>query len=171
MKCASLLLVTIATLSACTYRPNPIPLVATSRDELTALQGSWSGEYSGTESGRSGTISFTLRSESDTAHGEVLMVPKGMHSPIQRASEGINVSGERLRPSTEMLTIAFARIRNGEVTGRLDPYRDPSCGCIVRTVFTGTLRDSSTLEGTFITSATGLYTPQHGDWRVKRVTP
>ena len=60
-----------------------------------------------------------------------------------------------MRPSSELLTIAFARIQGGPVSGKLDPYRDPGCGCIVNTTFTGLLRDSSTLEGTFVTTANG----------------
>src|SRR5262245_19005625 len=62
--------------SACAYHPTPIPL---SGDPWTvhALTGEWTGTWFGTESGRSGTITFSMRAAGDSAFGDVLMAQPG----------------------------------------------------------------------------------------------
>src|SRR5213596_221876 len=62
-------------LSACGASRSPVPLVGGSTD-ISALTGEWAGEYSSAESGRSGSISFTLRAAGDSAFGDVVMIPR-----------------------------------------------------------------------------------------------
>ena len=75
------------TLSACAASRNPVPLIASSPD-VSALIGEWVGDYSSGESGRSGSITFTLRALGDTAFGDVVMVPTGLGRPVTPYSEG-----------------------------------------------------------------------------------
>jgi hypothetical protein len=146
---------------ACASTPDPVPVVGSSGD-VSALVGEWSGEYDGGSTGRSGSIVFVLRSAADTAHGDVMMVP--------RASGGAagNVQGRpgplQLRAS-QVLSIAFVRVAGGALSGTLAPYTDPECNCTVQTTFTGTLR-GSTIEGTFVTRGAGR--EQSGRWSVAR---
>ena len=62
-------------LTACGAARAPVPLVGASAD-VGALTGEWAGEYSSAESGRSGSISFTLRAAGDSAFGDVVMIPR-----------------------------------------------------------------------------------------------
>src|SRR2546422_1695111 len=66
----------VLALTACGASRAPVPLVGASAD-IGALTGEWAGDYSSAESGRSGSISFTLRAAGDTAFGDVVMVPRG----------------------------------------------------------------------------------------------
>jgi len=61
-------------LDACGASRIPVPLVGASGD-VSALSGEWAGDYSSAESGRSGSISFTLRAATDSAFGDVVMIP------------------------------------------------------------------------------------------------
>jgi hypothetical protein len=133
---------------------------------ISRLEGEWTGEYSSTETGRSGAIYFRLRAGADTAEGDVIM------SPSQGASA--NVAEGRTAPTPPsgapepVLTIRFVAIGGDEVSGALDPYRDPQCGCALSTTFRGTLRDD-VIEGTFHSEGTGIHhLPANGRWRVER---
>src|SRR5207245_5067121 len=63
-------------LAACGASRSAVPVVGAATD-VSSLTGEWAGEYSSVESGRSGSITFALRSAGDTAFGDVVMVPKG----------------------------------------------------------------------------------------------
>jgi hypothetical protein len=164
--CAVALVVTLV-LTACSARQPAVPVVGTARD-VQALVGEWAGEYSSTETGRSGSISFTLTAQGDTAHGDVVMVPSGWNRPLQpwydesRAGMG--------RPLPEVLTISFVRVSGDEVSGELAPYRDPECGCPLYTRFVGRLK-GDVIEGTYLTRHGDLPQDQRGRWSAKRVTP
>jgi hypothetical protein len=156
-----ILLAAAATL-ACASTPEIVPLVGSAGD-VSSLVGEWSGEYEGGSSGRSGNIVFVLRSAADTAHGDVMMIPRA--SGEQMSAEGRRAPLS-LR-SGQVLRIAFVRVANGAVSGTLDPYTDPDCKCTVQTTFTGTLR-GNTIEGTFVTRGSQLPSEQTGRWRVTR---
>jgi hypothetical protein len=148
---------------------SPVPL-AGSPVEMRALAGSWSGEYTGTESGRSGSIVFSLRSDADTAFGDVVMVPRrtNVTTPRDQSTSPSAVGGAAdasNKPQT--LGISFVRVAEGGVSGRLAPYRDPDLGVMVETVFVGRLVASDRLEGSFTTSGPNGIT-HHGRWRVTR---
>src|SRR5436190_12615057 len=68
-------------LTACGASRSPVPLVGASAD-VTALTGEWAGDYSSAESGRSGSISFTLRAAGDSAFGDVVMIPSAWGRPL-----------------------------------------------------------------------------------------
>ena len=68
--------------SACAAHQPPVPLVGPASD-IAALVGEWAGEYSSSETGRTGSISFVLAAHGDTAYGDVIMVPRGLSQPLE----------------------------------------------------------------------------------------
>ena len=149
--------------TACRYRPEPIPIQG-QRAEIARLAGTWVGEYSGATSGRSGSITFTLKAGTDSAFGDVLMIPAGGQNPIVAAD---NPAEHRLHArSPQVLQVSFVLIAEGHVSGTLEPYRAPDCDCLVRTTFTGSI-SGDVVEGSFVTRAPGGY-EQGGRWKVMR---
>src|SRR5213594_3683134 len=110
----------VLALTACGASRAPVPLVGASAD-VGALTGEWAGEYSSVESGRSGSISFTLRAAGDSAVGDVIMIPAGWGRPLAPWRQDAPPSGAR-QPTPEVLTINFVRVQAGHVTGTLAPY-------------------------------------------------
>ena len=156
-------LLALAATFACAPRlPETVPLVGTTGD-VSSLVGEWSGEYEGGASGRAGSIVFVLRSAADTAHGDVMMIPRAVGEALTTDSRRAPLS---LR-SGQVLRIAFVSVAGGAVAGTLDPYTDPDCKCTVQTTFTGTLR-GNTIEGTFVTRGSQLPAEQTGRWRVTK---
>lgn len=153
---------TLVAAIACASTPETVPLVGTASD-VSSLVGEWSGEYDGGASGRSGSIVFVLRSAADTAHGDVMMIPRAFG---ETASADARHGQLQLR-SGQVLKIAFVRVANGEVSGTLDPYTDPDCNCSVQTTFRGRLI-GNTIEGTFVTRGSQLPREHTGRWRVTR---
>lgn len=147
---------------ACQSIPETVPLVGSPTD-VSSLVGEWSGEYDGGASGRSGSIVFVLRSATDTAHGDVLMIPRALRD--QATAEARH--GQLQLRSNQVLRIAFIRIASGDISGTLDPYTDPDCNCTVQTTFTGRLT-GNTIEGTFVTRGSQLPREHTGRWRVTR---
>jgi hypothetical protein len=134
-------------------------------DDLAMLAGEWTGEYSSTESGRSGSISFTLRAATDSAFGDVIMVPAGWGRPLMPwRGDGTPSAGQR--PSTEVLTINFVRVEEGRVNGTLAPYADPQTGARLLTTFVGQL-NGNTITGTYTTRFTSGEA-QTGRWTAQR---
>lgn len=155
---------TLAVLAAaCATSQQPVRVVGTAPD-VSALAGEWAGDYSSAASGRSGSISFTLRAADDSAFGDVVMVPAGMRQPLTPwRQEGAPVVP---RPSPEVLTIRFVRVESGHVSGTLEPYADPVTGARLVTTFVGELR-GNTIEGTYTTRLASGDT-QTGRWTVQR---
>ena len=157
----------IATLSimGCAARQPEIELTSSDFD-LNPLVGEWRGDYSSTETGRNGTIAFTLRAAELAASGNVVMLP--------RADSSFEANHAPVDPSIpnarEVLTIHFVRKEGSNVVGTLDPYRDPECACQVTTTFQGAFRDRSTIEGIYTTTpATPGAKVTSGKWKVTRV--
>jgi hypothetical protein len=146
---------------ACASTSPGIPISANDFD-LNPLLGEWHGEYKGSETRRSGTIAFTLRAGEANASGNVVMIP-------QAAANETEADPSR-SAGRQVLTIHFVRKEGGSVTGTLDPYGDPECGCQVNTTFQGTFTDARTIEGTYTTvpskPGTGVTT---GTWKVTRL--
>src|SRR2546428_8302678 len=72
-----------ALVTACAAAHQPaVPLAGTARD-VAALAGQWEGSYASAATGRSGSISFTLSAGSDSAFGDVIMIPRGWGRPLQ----------------------------------------------------------------------------------------
>jgi hypothetical protein len=154
----------LAAVACATYTPIPIPVIGT-RTAIDAIAGEWRGNYSSSETGRSGTINFTLAAGRDTAFGEVIMIPGPYNTPVAPLNE--RVGEPRRAPS--LLTISFVRVGNDQVRGTLDEYLDPDCQCPMQTVFTGSLTGENTLEGTFQSRTGQVATPVGGTWTAKRV--
>ena len=159
-------LVASASMIGCASNP-PSTQVTASDFDLNPLVGEWRGDYSSTQTGRTGTIAFTLRAGESSASGNIVMIPRAdsLLSPAERELV-TNVSA----PGRTVLTIHFVRKEGGNLSGTLEPYPDPDCACPVTTTFQGSFRDARTIEGTFSTvpsqpgrSVTG------GTWKVTRV--
>lgn len=149
--------------AACRYHPDPIPIQG-ARSEIARLAGTWVGEYSGTTSGRSGSITFTLKAGTDSAFGDVLMVPVGGGNPIAAAD---NPAQHRLHArSPQVLQVSFVAVADTRVSGTLEPYLAPDCQCVVRTTFTGSI-SGDVVEGTFVTRVPAG-AEQGGRWKVMR---
>ncbi|HEV8399400.1 MAG TPA: hypothetical protein VGQ18_06110 [Gemmatimonadales bacterium] len=150
--------------AACAANQPSVPLVGRTAD-VAALAGEWVGEYSSTESGRSGSISFTLRAAADSAFGDVIMIPAGWGRPLA-PFRGEAAGGQAQRPASEVLSINFVRVEQGRVNGTLAPYADPQTGARLLTTFTGEL-NGNTITGTYTTRLTSGET-QTGRWTVQR---
>lgn len=151
-------------LDACGASRTPVPLVGASGD-VSALSGEWAGDYSSAESGRSGSISFTLRAATDSAFGDVVMIPAGLGRPLM-PWRGENMTGAAQVPTPTVLTIRFVRVEQGHVSGTLDPYADPQTGARLLTTFSGE-RKGNTISGTYTTRLPSGDT-QTGRWSVQR---
>lgn len=163
---STLLPLFLFTLTACGASRAPVPVVGTSGD-MSVLTGEWVGEYSSEQSGRTGSITFTLRHAGDTAFGDVIMIPRGMARPVQPYSEG-QIANPSSPASSTVLTIRFVRVEQGQVSGTLDPYADPQTGEKLLTTFVGDLK-GNTIEGTYTTRLQSG-TTQTGRWSVLRRT-
>ncbi len=147
-----------AALAAGCASNNPAPPVPVEGGDLSALRGHWVGEYSSTETGRTGSIVFELRSGDKVAHGDVLMKPK----------EGSPTPDDPMRGAPQVLNINFVSATGGTLRGTMDPYRDPSCNCEVQTTFVGRLT-GDTIEGTFTTTPQGSEgSISTGRWRITK---
>ena len=148
--------------AACSARPAIVPVRGGPAD-VAALAGEWSGTYESLEGRRrSGDIMFQLREGRDTAVGYVIMTFLS-DSPRRRPS-GYPAPPIQL---SEQLSIAFVRAEGGRVTGQLEPYVDPYCGCRLRTTFVGRLRGNR-IEGTFRSEHLESGAITTGEWRVTR---
>lgn len=150
--------------TACGASRSPVPLVGAATD-VSALAGEWAGDYSSVESGRSGSISFTLRVATDSAFGDVVMVPAGLGRPLM-PWRGESMPGGAQVPASTVLTIRFVRVEHGHVSGTLDPYADPQTGARLLTTFTGEVNGNS-IAGTYTTTLPSGET-QIGRWSVQR---
>src|SRR2546426_6147666 len=156
----------VLTLTACGASRAPVPLVGASSD-VTALTGEWAGDYSSAESGRSGSISFTLRAAGDSAFGDVIMVPSTWGRPlVPWREENATGGGANQQAASTVLAIRFVRVEHGHVSGTLDPYADPQTGARLLTTFSGEVNGNQ-ITGTYTTRLTSGGT-QTGRWTVQR---
>jgi hypothetical protein len=155
-----------ASIMGCASNP-PSTQVTASDFDLNPLVGEWRGNYSSAETGRTGTVAFTLRAGESSASGNVVMIPRP-DSMLTTADQQLvtNIAA----PGRSVLKIHFLRKEGGNLSGTLDPYTDPDCGCPVTTTFQGTFKDARTIEGTFSTVPSqpgGRVTG--GTWKVTRM--
>lgn len=144
--------------AGCAGPQTPIPV----RGDVEPLVGRWEGEYSSRETGRVGSIVFTLRPGRDTATGDVLMIPSEAQvpSPLPRETE-------TMRRHAQVLHVSFVRCEGQSVTGWIEPYPDPDTGERVYTTFDGVLR-ADRIEGTFTSELQLSGRRTAGTWKVKR---
>jgi hypothetical protein len=150
----------LALAAGCAARPAAVALYGDTAD-ISAMAGEWRGMYEGPESGRAGSIVFRIEAAGDSAHGDVLMLPRPGAEPRFPAA----LTGTP--PAPELLRISFVRIADGRVRGELGGYFEPECGCRLATAFEGTLR-GSIIEGAFTTRNLDSGATQSGRWRVVR---
>ena len=151
---------------ACSWKKTPVPIIPET-GSVALLVGEWSGDYSSAQSGRSGTITFDLASEKDTAFCDVVMIPR--LQPIQVAGERSGNAVIRPQRTADPLKLRFIRLGENRVSGTLDPYLDPDCECRVTTTFIGVFTAPDTIEGTFTTRGVATdYSQSGGRWRVTR---
>jgi len=154
----------VAALSgACASSPAPVPVVAETID-LYRLAGEWSGSYSSPIVGREGTITFMLEAGRDTAHGDVVMVPRGWKQPLGPIQDP--AAAARDAPIPETLQIRFIRVEGSKLTGTMAPYKDPECGCPIYTTFEGVV-EGDEIAGSF-TARPAHGAPYKGSWKVQR---
>jgi hypothetical protein len=156
------LVVTAVVLLSCTAIPPPeIPFNA-SESAMESLAGRWSGNYWGGPQGRSGLITFELEEGDGHAHGEVIMLPEDRRefSPAYRPTQ--------LLPSPQPLRVEFIRAADGQMTGTLEPYRDPGCECLLSTSFMGSIHEE-VIEGSFVTVGGPGHLKDMGNWKVERI--
>ena len=157
-------LVAAIAVAACRYQPARVALQG-SPPEIAALAGEWNGEYSGAQSGRSGSITLRITAGGDSAYGDVVMVANTGQRLVAAHDPKEHMAHAR---SADVLHVAFVRVAAGQVSGMLEPYVAPDCQCRVTTSFTGTVQ-GNVVEGTFVTRGpAGL--EQAGRWRVTRGT-
>jgi hypothetical protein len=133
-------------------------------ETVSRLAGEWRGTYTG-EDGREGRISFRLDAGSDTARGEVFIAPR---TTVTDADANRTATDFHASTLVEIPAIRFIQASGGELEGMLEPYRDPNCGCVIRTTFRGRLK-GNVIEGTFASEGSGFFhMPTSGTWRVTR---
>jgi hypothetical protein len=149
--------------SGCHVRSTPVPMSG-DPSSITALAGAWTGIYRGTQTERTGSITFTIRANADSAFGDVLMqTPPG--APMVQPADDPAMHRLHAR-GPQLLAIRFVAVYGGEVEGALEPYIAPDCDCTVVTRFTGRVV-GDTIRGTFVTRG-ALVGPQTGVWSVVR---
>jgi hypothetical protein len=128
------------------------------------LAGSWTGEYWGGAGGRGGSLSFTLRSGTDSLYGDVTMIDP--HGQLLRPADPMDVHALHVR-SVQQLHIDVVRVEADSIRGTLEPYVAPDCDCTVTTIFTGRVAGDR-ITGSF-TSRAGGRVRAEGLWEMKRV--
>lgn len=155
-----------AVLASCGGTAPPVTVVGPARD-LQALAGTWFGDYASPVTGRTGSILFELRANTDSAFGSVVMTPRGAPGPLAPWRDPRTPQSSA--PPTQ-LTIRFVRVTGGHVTGSLTPYADPVSGEPLSTAFEGQMA-GDTISGTFTTRPGGGADTPTGRWRVVRSRP
>jgi hypothetical protein len=139
--------------------------VSASNLDVSPLVGRWSGESVNAQTGRTGTIAFTLEAREERASGEIVLRPS-VGGDSAHVIDGAGVAA----PSTrQVLRIDFVRLEGNNVVGRIEPYVNAACNCRVSSTFRGVLQ-GNTIEGTF--EAVGTDDPSlrfTGSWKVTRV--
>ncbi|MGE0439293.1 MAG: hypothetical protein AB7L66_02445 [Gemmatimonadales bacterium] len=146
-------------LGACHVTSSPVPV----RGSVEPLVGEWAGEYVSKETGRTGSIVFTLEAGADTARGDVLMIPQNPEYP----PTSVPRTDDPVVRAPRVLKISFVRCEGAEVTGWLDPYPDPDTGEKTTTTFEGVIRGNK-LEGTFVSFLEMSGKRRSGTWSVTR---
>jgi hypothetical protein len=158
-------------LNACASMAAPVTLVADPEGKKL-LEGEWVGEYWNPATGRSGSISFSLvqhdtslcNVHAEHAHGDVLMVPLG-GEPLP-PSEAWEI-GKTERQAPAVLGIQLIRVHGDQLTGTLEPYRDPDTGQPISTTFEGIISGDE-ISGDFVTVNAENGQRLMGQWRVVR---
>lgn len=157
-----LVVLSLVLVGGCTYAGTPVPLRGRAAD-IAALAGRWDGEFFSDDSRRGGSLTFTIRTETDTAFGDVILTPSSTVPVIAAdARDPIHLRHSR---APEVLRITFVTVRDSMVQGALEPYIAPDCECVVVTEFLGTVT-GDVIEGRYDTRGPGVR--QVGRWSMRR---
>ena len=63
--------------------------------------------------------------------------------------------------------IRFVMTSGDRLSGLLDPYEDPECGCTLMTVFEGRIQ-AGTIAGGYVSTNTQTGEVTRGEWKVTR---
>ncbi len=168
---AMLALSMLGSLTACASTPPPPVEIAGAEQELRSLTGAWSGSYAYLGNGRSGSIRITLavdpKADATIAFGDVLMVPSDLAETRQVPANGtppVNMA------TPQALQIRFVSVASGQVSGTMEPYRDPESGNVLSTTFLGAVKNDE-ISGTFMAFGGSANVPRRGTWHVRRQQP
>ena len=101
--------------AACYSAPSqPVPISGTPA-AIQSLAGEWDGSYEADDGARTGSIDFHLRAGSDTAFGDVVMIPRGWERPVTPEDRPPAQVREAVPPRT--LTIRFVHVGGDEISG------------------------------------------------------
>lgn len=160
-----LTLIALTLFVAAGCQPGPLPPVPLA-GSFASLAGEWSGSYESPQSGRSGSIAFTLEPGDDHAHGDVTMIPRGSTAPFRAARQEFPEDAGVM--PAQLLNIRFVRVAGDSVSGAIEPYTDPECACAAVTRFRGLVRGNR-IEGVFTTTRADRSGTLRGTWMVGRV--
>ena len=156
-----------AALTGCAPALRPVAFHATPA-EWQRLAGEWRGEYWMRSYDRHGQITFNLVAGTETASGDVLMIPDRTGWPYERYPPQLP-QDRAAEYRSRLLTILFVRAEDGEITGRMEPYWDPDRECSAVATFRGSV-DGDAIYGTV--SSTCVNDPARssitGRWKVVR---
>lgn len=158
----SVLVVAALALAGCAGRPESAPTPQVSAD-LAAMNGYWVGEFETYQAGSRGSITLTVRSSTDTAFGDIVIVPSGFR-PVVAADVKTHLNHSA---APEMLRVSFKRVFGGMVEGVVEDYFSERCGCVVTTLLQGTPTKNQ-IAGEFVTSD-NRGVRERGTWSVERV--
>jgi hypothetical protein len=130
------------------------------------LAGEWVGSYDFPDRGRAGSVLFRLEADEEVAHGDVLMLLDDANARYT-AWGGADPWARAPGPTSVFLDIALVSNEQGLVSGALDPYEDPLCGCTLDTTFEGRLVGDR-IQGTFVARTPGGE-ELAGEWEVERM--
>lgn len=156
----------LALVGGCGYSPPPVA-VSGPVAELAGLNGEWWGEYRMQSPGsRTGSILFRLDAAADSATGDVMMTYDTEGRPAVIASDAD--PWRQPVPRSKQLRITFVRTSGGTVSGAIEPYADPQCGCLLNTTFIGRV-EGDRVSGTWRSVAEGESAVHgHGVWSAER---
>ncbi len=154
--------------TTCAYNPPPAP-IAGDPETIGFLAGEWAGEYASEDTGRHGNIFFRLQAGADTAQGEIIMA-RNYEFYEEEYRSPVDFEQPAVIQAPPLVSINFVRGSGPWVYGALDEYRDPECGCMVQTTFTGRI-DRDQIKGQFKTTHPGSDLVDVGTWSVRRTGP
>ena len=160
MSRVSLVVATALLGGSCSWQGTPVPIVGPTE----SLEGEWEGTYSSQQTDRTGSILFRLKAGTDSAYGDVVMIPAQAEEVKPPTSDLVPQAHQR---TPRLLRISFIKCEPGKVSGRLDTYQDPETGERLFTTFEGWQRGEE-FRGTFSTLYPGTGRRVAGEWWAKR---
>ena len=140
---------TAVALAGCAASASSVP-VRGEDAERALLAGEWRGQFDGVRDERHGKIEFNLEMGRHTADGEVVVfAPKKGEPPMQ-------------------LRIEYLAVEDNKVKGKIEPYTDPECNCVVETEFEGDLTGDFII-GTYAARMPATGAARQGEWTAERV--